>query len=221
MDEWDRFPCGANLAKHRHKDNTRGSLNIPLPFPTEDVLTLEWERIQGFDNYDEDFLYKWGRMLAGDVQRNHYLGQFFYCGEEMQRTPLPRHSAERFGETRLDKNGSDEMGSRHTFEGEHGFDVWPLLMHLPEQGHFETTTPSKTLLNLEFGWRHSAKIDWFGKGGARWNLDVRFREGSYDQHGEILYVESWTYRFDFHEQICNFDYFYSPEDKWRNKYASR
>lgn len=219
MDERARFPCGANLAKHRNEHNERGVLKIPLPFETDDVLTLGWERISEFDNADEEFLYKWGRMLAGDEHGDHYLGQFYYNGEELARSPLPGHDVERFAETRLDRNGCDEMGSRQRFDGLHGFDVWPLLKHVIKDGKFAVDAPAEFLLDIEFRWRHSAEVYWSKKKGARWNLDVRFRESSSDKYGQILYVESWTYRFDFDARICNFDYFYSPEDKWRDKYA--
>lgn len=199
------LPASQNLHPCSSPDNERGELHIQMPFETEDVLTLRWEKITTFDNGDEDFLYAWGKHQRGDKKGAHVLGRFFLNGEELERAPLSRDVAEYFWYARCDHLGCEyDEGCEH-FDADHGFDCTPLMSHVPKRtGQFNAQTPTQELLSIRFGHKGSYRLSWSAKGGARWDLEVNADRSTTDRGGSLSICVITKYEFDFFERVCAF-----------------
>lgn len=199
------LPASQNLHPHANPDNERGELHIPMPFETEDVLTLQWEKIATFENDDEDFLYAWGKHQKGDKKGTHHLGRFFLNGEELERAPLSRDAAEHFWYARCDNLGCEYDEGSEDFDGEHGFDCTQLMAHVPKKTRqFNAETPIEEILSIRFGHKGSYRLSWTAKGGSRWNLEVTSDRSTSDRGGALSIYVITAYQFDFFERVCAF-----------------
>lgn len=214
MADLEKFPSGDNLFKLSKPENERGELIIPLPFEGDDELVLHWEKIPDFEVTDTDFLYEWGPRMKGDKKGNHYLGRFFFNGEELEREAIREETAEDYHECRFDIHGNDAWGSSVNFSGEHGFDCTQVFSFVPKAGQFNATAPVQEIINIRFGRSGSYKLYWESQGGARWNLKV---DDEKHMAAEEVDANYWVeFQFDFQEGICAARYSYLPTDLWDN-----
>lgn len=217
MDERSQFPVGENLIAHSNPENERGELVIPLPFETEDVLTIAWEKIPDFPTQDDDWLYKWGKHNTGNRKGVHVLGKFFLNGEELERAPVghEEHTV-RYRECRFDAHRNEDWGDNQYFEGEHGFDCTRVFNHVPKAGQFKATTPVEEILSIRFGSKGSYKLCWQSNGGSKWTLKIDTEKYTSDQYGDVLLFVFESFQFDFFEKQCDHYVYYGPKDLWRS-----
>lgn len=206
------FPCGAHLAALVRDDCVTGTLRLPLPFDGDDVLTLEWTRVEGFFISDE-FAHKWGHHLKHTRDGAHYLGRFFYNGRPLQPAAELRsdHGPERFHENRFDLDGNDNPGLFLRFDGEEGFNVSSILGMLPHpQAHFELGADRLELVHRVEESGRELKMLWEPNGGAVWALGLR---DELELEGGLVSALSYEdFIFDFFAHDMLWTYTYLPTD---------
>lgn len=212
MADLEKFPCGDNLAKLSNPENERGELIIPLPFEGGGELVLRWEKIPNFEVTDTSFLYEWGPRMKGDKKGCHYLGRFFFNGEEMEREAMTEETAEDYHECRFDVHGNDSWGSSVNFTGDHGFNCTQIFSFVPKAGQFKAVAPVDEIIKVQFGSKGSYRLHWESAGGARWNLKAD--DEKYVEAEEVSATYWVEYQFDFQEGICAARYSYLPTDLW-------
>lgn len=207
-----QFPNGKNLSKLSSADNERGTLNIPLPFEGDGVLTLHWEKIFGF-HIEEDFAEKWGRKFLKPRHDCLFLGHFTYNDEPLVPSGEGYWGAEHFHECRFDAHGNDYTGTNEDFNGEHGLNVTLLMSFVPKRtGQFKKETPVREIESIRFGSKGSYRINWSSHGGSKWTLSID-DEKLYSSE-ELLVFTSLSFEFDFYEMTFLYQHNYAPNELW-------
>ena len=206
------FPCGANLCALVRDDSATGELEIPLPFEGDDVLSLQWTRVEGFFISDE-FAHMWGHHLKHTRDGAHYLGRFLYNNRPLLPVAAPPlyKGAEQIHECRFDLDGNDSLGSWLRFEGEDGFNVSSILGMLShDQARFEPSVERLKLVSRVEQSGRELNMFWEPNGGAKWSLELQDKLEL--PNGLVRTMVYEAFRFDLFAREMSWDYSYLPTD---------
>lgn len=218
MDERSQFPSGKNLSAYSAPGNERGELLLPMPFETDDILALQWEKILGFPRQDEGWLYTWGEHNAPSTEEGSYmLGSFTLNGQRLEHSPFgAAEHAEVYQESRSDEDGYDYPVTSECFDGEHGFDCTRLFRYVRADGRFPQTTSTQFIVTRRSPSDGDYKLYWRAVQSSHWSLHIDMERTVHRKYTETREYIFETFQFDFFEGVCFHTNFYSPvdEDTW-------